>query len=176
MSLSLYTTINKGKGGALKSGFEAITGNIVVIQDADLEYNPEDLKEMLKFIIENKVDVVYGSRFHKKYNKSFSLHYAGNKLITYIFNLLFGMKFSDIETCYKMFKIEILEKIRPFECNDFGFEIEITAKISKLAKKEDIKIIEVPVTYRRRGYNEGKKLNWKDMLKVWWYILKFRFF
>ncbi len=170
----IYHEENKGKGGALNTGFNNVTGDIVIIQDADLEYDPKDWKEMLRLIIERNADVVYGSRFYGNHRVLYFYHLLGNKVITYLINLLFNMTFSDIEVCYKMMKREILERIKPFRSNDFGIEVEITAKISKLANKENIRVYEVPINYYGRTYKEGKKINWKDGFKALWYILKFR--
>ncbi|MEO0224707.1 MAG: glycosyltransferase family 2 protein [candidate division WOR-3 bacterium] len=167
---------NQGKGGALNTGFNYVSGDIVVIQDADLEYDPRDWREMLRLIIEKDADVVYGSRFYgASHRVLYFYHFLGNKLITYLINILFNMTFSDIEVCYKMLKREILEKIKPFKSKDFGFEVEITAKISKLANKEGIKVYETQINYYGRTYKEGKKITWKDGFKALWYILKFRF-
>ncbi|MEO0202175.1 MAG: glycosyltransferase family 2 protein [candidate division WOR-3 bacterium] len=168
---------NLGKGGALNTGFNHITGDIVVIQDADLEYDPRDWKEMLRLIIEKGADVVYGSRFYgASHRVLYFYHFLGNKVITYFINLLYNMTFSDIEVCYKMLRREILERIKPFKSNDFGFEVEITAKISKLANRESIKVYETQINYYGRTYKEGKKITWRDGMKALWYIIKFRFF
>ncbi len=171
----IYHERNMGKGGALNTGFNNVTGDIVIIQDADLEYDPNDWRKMLRLVIERGADVVYGSRFYGNHRVLYFYHYLGNKVITNLMNLLFNMIFSDIEVCYKMMKREVLEKIKPFRSNDFGIEVEITAKISKLANKEGIRVYEVPINYYGRTYKEGKKINWKDGFKALWYILKFRF-
>ncbi len=166
---------NQGKGGALNTGFKYVSGDIVIIQDADLEYDPRDWKEMLRLIVERQADVVYGSRFYGKSHRIlYFYHFLGNKVITYLMNLLFNMTFSDIEVCYKMLKKEILDMLMPFESKDFGFEVEITAKVSKLANKKGIRVYETAINYYGRTYAEGKKIGWKDGLKALWYILKFR--
>ncbi|MDW8150566.1 MAG: glycosyltransferase family 2 protein [candidate division WOR-3 bacterium] len=172
----IYHEKNQGKGGALNTGFNYVSGDIVVIQDADLEYDPNDWREMLRLIIEKNADVVYGSRFYgASHRVLYFYHFMGNKVITYLINLLFNMTFSDIEVCYKMLKKEILDEIRPFKSKDFGFEVEITAKISKLSSKKGIRVYETQINYYGRTYNEGKKITWKDGIKALWYIIKFRF-
>ena len=167
----LYHEKNQGKGAALRTGFKNMTGDIVVIQDADLEYNPQDYEELIKPVLNNEVDVVYGSRLMNKPDKSFMLtHLLGNKLITFVGSVLYGRKLTDLETCYKVFTKEILEGIE-IKSAKFDFEPEITAKIFK--KKARFK--ELPISYNGRGHDEGKKITWKDGFGAIWALVKFRF-
>jgi len=161
---------NKGKGAALRTGFAAATGDVLVIQDADLEVDPEDWEEMWQLIANNYADIVYGSRFYGKPHRVLRFHrYLGNKLISTLVNLLCDVTLSDIEVCYKMFRREVLESIT-LTCDDFGFEVEFTVKV---AKQKRWRIYEVGIRYYGRTYTEGKKINWKDGLKALWYIVKF---
>jgi len=171
--LPIYHGQNTGKGGALRTGFEAVTGDIVVIQDADLEYDPEDWGEMYDLIARRKVaDVVYGSRFYGRPHRSlFYHHYLANQLISVLFNLLYNQTLTDIETCYKMMTRDVLRSLRLSSC-DFGIEVEISAGI---ARQRQLRIYELGISYYGRTYAEGKKINWKDGLKALWYVLKFRF-
>ncbi len=167
---------NQGKGGALNTGFKYVTGDIVVIQDADLEYDPRDWKEMLRLFMEGWADVVYGSRFYgKSHRVLYYHHFMGNKVITFLINLLYNMTFSDIEVCYKMFTKEVLDELMPFNSKDFGFEVEITTRISKLANRGKVRVYETAINYYGRTYAEGKKIGWKDGFKALWYILKHKF-
>ena len=160
---------NSGKGAALRRGFELATGDIIAVQDADFEYAPEDLVELVNAILLNRADIVYGSRFRKNSpNVHRTFHYAVNRLLTLLSNLLSGLYLSDMETCYKVFRAEILKPIR-LECNRFGFEPEITAKIAKLK----VRVHEYPIQYFPRTYLEGKKINWKDGVAAVWFMLKF---
>lgn len=169
----IFQPRNMGKGGALRKGFENATGDIVVIQDADLEYDPRDWNEMLRLILEDKADVVYGSRFYGKSHRALYFHhYLGNRLISFLVNLLCDITLSDIEVCYKMFRKEALDSIN-LRQNDFGFEVEFTVKI---AKQKKWRIYETAINYYGRTYEEGKKINWKDGFKALWYIIKYRFF
>ena len=169
---AIYHDQNTGKGGALRTGFEAVTGDIVVIQDADLEYDPRDWRGMYELIAERKVaDAVYGSRFYGQPHRSlFYHHYLANRLISFLFNLLYNQTLNDIETCYKMMTRDVLRSLQ-LSANDFGIEVEISAGI---ALQRKIRIYEVGISYYGRTYAEGKKINWKDGLKALWYILKFR--
>jgi glycosyltransferase involved in cell wall biosynthesis len=170
----LFHEENRGKGAALQTGFREAKGDVVLIQDADLEYDPRDYPRLLEPILENRADVVYGSRFagHGSRRAGRLWHYAGNRFLTLLSNLLTHLELTDMETCYKIFRREALEGIS-IEENRFGFEPEITAKI---AGKKHLRICEVPVSYRGRTYREGKKINWKDGFRALWCILKYNLF
>ncbi len=165
---------NRGKGAALQTGFDHVAGDIVVIQDADLEYNPEEYHVLIKPILDGRADVVYGSRFLTGAERRVLLfwHSVGNQLLTFLSNMITDLNLSDMETCYKMFRADILKKIT-IEQNRFGFEPEFTVKISKIQK---IKIYEVGISYNGRDYSEGKKIGWKDAVSALWCLLKYRFF
>ena len=169
----LYHEKNRGKGGALQTAMNAATGDIIVIQDADLEYDPNDWEQMYDLIATRKVaDVVYGSRFYGRPHRSlFFHHYMANRLISLLFNLLYNQTLSDIEVCYKMFTREVLQTLS-LSCDDFGIEVEMSAQI---ARNRKLRIYEVGISYYGRTYDEGKKINWKDGVKALWYIVKFRF-
>lgn len=162
---------NRGKGAALRTGFQRATGEVFVIQDADLEYNPQDWRRMWHLIEEGWADVVYGSRFYGEPHRVLYFHHLlGNKLISNLINLLCNTTLSDIEVCYKMFRREVLEGMK-LTCNDFGFEVEFTVKVTKSRRRW--RIYEAGVSYYGRTYTEGKKINWKDGFKALWYIVKF---
>ena len=164
---------NMGKGAAITRGFSEAKAPYVIIQDADLEYSPDDFPTILKPIINNKADVVYGSRFQGGTGRVlYYKHQLGNKFITFLSNLFSDLNFTDIETCYKAFKKEVIQNIN-LESKRFGIEVEITAKI---AKAKVLKIYEVPISYNGRTYSEGKKITWKDGLAALWHILKFNIF
>jgi glycosyltransferase involved in cell wall biosynthesis len=169
---ALYHQHNKGKGGGLQTGLAAATGEVVVFQDADLEYDPEDWAAMYALIAVRKVaDVVYGSRFYGRPHRSLYFHhYMANRLISLLFNILFNQTLSDVQTCYKMMTREVVQSLR-LSANDFGIEIEIGAAISRQRK---LRIYELGITYYGRTYDEGKKINWKDGVKALWYLIKFR--
>jgi glycosyltransferase involved in cell wall biosynthesis len=169
----IFHDVNKGKGAALRTAFGAVIGDVVVIQDADLEYDPNDWVAMYDLIAVRKVaEVVYGSRFYGRPHRSlFYHHYLGNRLLAVLFNVCFNQTLTDIETCYKMMTHEVLRSLR-LTANDFGIEVEISAQIAKQPK---LRIYELAISYYGRTYAEGKKINWKDGLKAIWYIFKFRF-
>jgi glycosyltransferase involved in cell wall biosynthesis len=163
---------NMGKGAALRAGFKEVSGDIVVIQDADLEYDPAEYPALLQPILAGKADVVYGSRFLSgPHRVLFFWHSVGNKLLTTLSNMLTDLNLTDMETCYKVFRSEILKKIK-FRENRFGFEPEFTAKVAR-AK---CRVYEVPISYSGRDYSEGKKISWKDGVAAIYFILKYRFF
>ncbi|RKU13278.1 glycosyl transferase [Candidatus Poribacteria bacterium] len=166
-----YHEINRGKGATLRTGFQHITGEITLIQDADLEYDPQDYPKLLEPILANKADVVYGSRFMGGRQEGLLRSYLANRFLTFLSNLVNGTKLTDMETCYKVIKTDILKDISL--CSDrFGFEPEITAKLAK----RKCNIVDVPISYRGRDYDEGKTISWKDGVAAIFHILRFRFF
>jgi len=166
----IYHNKNRGKGAALRTGFARASGEIVAIQDADLEYNPADFLRLISPIVRGEADVVYGSRFTGKPEKGERFHRAVNRFLTALSNLLTGLSLSDMETCYKVFKKEVLQDIT-IRSERFGFEPEITAKVAK----RGYRIVEIPISYRGRNRSEGKKIGWKDGLEAIWEIIRFRF-
>ena len=160
---------NLGKGAALKTGFAAASGDILLIQDADLEYDPAEYPGLLCPIIQGKADVVYGSRFlGGPHRVLFFWHYQGNRFLTLLSNMLTDLNLTDMETCYKVFKAEVLDRFS-LESRRFGFEPEFTAKIAR----SGCRIYEVPISYHGRTYEEGKKIGWKDGVAAIWTIVKF---
>jgi glycosyltransferase involved in cell wall biosynthesis len=167
-----YHERNMGKGAALRTGIWNATGDVVIIQDADLEYDPKDYPGLLEPIKDGRADVVYGSRFlGAPHRVLYFRHYLANKFLTFLSNLLTNINLSDMETCYKVFKRDVFHDIE-IEENRFGFEPEITAKVAK----KGCRIYEVPISYSGRTYEEGKKITWKDGVKALWCILKYNFF
>jgi len=168
----LFQERNQGKGAALRRGFETATGDIVLVQDADLEYDPRDYDKLLAPIFEGRADVVYGSRFLGGPQRvHYFWHYAGNRLLTLLSDMLTNLKLTDMETCYKVFRREVLQSIK-LESDRFGFEPECTAKIAKGTWR----IYEVPISYAGRTYADGKKITWRDGLSTLWFILRYNLF
>jgi len=168
----VYQSKNMGKGRSLRTGFEKAEGEIIIIQDADLEYNPKDYPILLEPILDGRADVVYGSRFlGGPHRVLFFWHSLGNRFLTTLSNMFTNINLTDMETGYKVFRRSVLDSIS-LRCNRFGFEPEFTAKVAR----NKFIIYEVPISYAGRNYSAGKKINWKDGVAAIWFILRFRFF
>ena len=166
----LFHKPNGGKGSALRLGFKEVTGELVVIQDADTEYSPEEFPELIELICQGRADVVYGSRFLGRHRVFLFTHYLGNMFLTFLTNVLYNTMLTDMETCYKAMRVEVLRSFS-LRSNGFGIEPEMTAKIFK----RGYRVYEVPITYDGRGYEEGKKITWRDGVVALWVLLKYRF-
>jgi len=173
-AISIHQQTNSGKGAAVRAALQKANGDIIIIQDADFEYDPNDYNKLLHPIIDGHADVVYGSRFMGSgpHRVLFFFHTIGNKFLTFLSNLFTGLNLTDMETGYKMFKIDVFKQIRLKE-NRFGFEPEVTAKASRI---KSIRFYEVGIAYYGRTYNDGKKIKWTDGLKAIWCILKYNIF
>jgi len=169
----LYHEKNMGKGAALRSGFKLVSGDYVIIQDADLEYDPKEYNKLIALLIANKADVVFGSRFmgNEPHRVIFFWHFVGNTILTLLSNMFTNLNLTDMETCYKAFRAEILNRIQ-FQENGFGFEPEFTAKVAR----QRLRIYEIGVSYSGRSYAEGKKIVWKDGISALWCIIKYNLF
>ena len=169
-----YHEVNRGKGAALRTGFQHCTGDIVLIQDADLEYFPEEYPELIEPIVQGWADVVYGSRFlGRKHRVLFFHHYLANRLLTFLTNVVTNLNLTDMETCYKVFRRELIQAL-PL-CEDrFGFEPEVTIKMARYRPRP--RVFEVAVSYNGRTYLEGKKINWRDGLQALWVTARYGLF
>ncbi len=167
----IFKSVNEGKGAAIRSGLAEVTGTVVIVQDADLEYNPKDFAKLLEPIEAGEADVVYGTRFYGggPHRVLFFWHYVGNQILTLFANILTNLNLSDMEVGYKAFRSDILKKIQ-IKSNRFGFEPEITVKIAKIG----CRIFEVPISYYGRTYKEGKKITWKDGFAAFYCLLRYR--
>lgn len=162
---------NQGKGAAIKTGLKEVTGDYVIVNDADLEYDPRDWKKLIHPILDNKATVVYGSRFTGEHRNMFFWNWVANHFLSLLVNMLYDTTLSDMETCYKLIPTKLLRSLN-LRANRFDFEPEVTSKILR----QGIRIYEVPISYAGREYSEGKKINWTDGLHAFWTILNFRFF
>ncbi len=169
----LFKTKNQGKGAAIRDALKIVTGDLIVIQDADLEYDPHQIPELIKPIKNDLADIVYGSRFQggKPHRVLLFWHMLGNKFLTLLSNMISNLNLTDMETGYKMFTKDVAQKLKLNE-NRFGFEPEFTMKISKM----NLKVFEIGISYQGRGYSEGKKINWKDGLWAIWCIIRYGIF
>jgi glycosyltransferase involved in cell wall biosynthesis len=161
---------NAGKGAALRAGFAQVHGEIAVVQDADLEYSPEEYPQLIELICTGRADVVYGSRFLGRHRVFLFVHYMGNRLLTLLTNVLYNTMLTDMETCFKAMHVDVLRSMT-LKSNRFGIEPEITAKIFK----RGFRVYEIPITYDGRGYEDGKKITWRDGVVAMWTLIKYRF-
>ena len=161
---------NGGKGAAVRAGFAKVGGQIVIIQDADLEYSPEEYPSLIELICSGRADVVYGSRFLGRHRVFLFTHYAGNRVLTLLTNVLYNTMLTDMETCFKVMRVEVIRSMT-LKSNRFGIEPELTAKIFK----RGYRVYEIPITYDGRGYSEGKKITWRDGVVAIWTLIKYRF-
>ena len=166
-----YHEKNRGKGAAIRTGVEKCTGDIVVIQDADLEYMPEEFPALVQPIVDGYADVVYGSRFLGTHRVFKVVHYFGNKFLTLVTNVLYDTMLTDMETCYKAFRAAVIKNV-DIKSDRFNFEPEITAKVFKQKK---LRVYEMPISYHGRDYDEGKKITWFDGIPALWALIKYRF-
>ncbi len=165
----IYQACNRGKGNALRRGLAAAKGSVVIVQDADLEYDPQDIPAVIEPLVRGEADVVYGSRFlQRRWSGSSAVHRLGNRLLTTASNLATGWKLTDMETCYKAISREVLSKIE-LEQDGFGFEVELTAKLAR----QDVRVVERPISYDGRGWDEGKKIGWRDAIHAMYCIVRY---